>query len=636
MKKNVIKIISIIFVILFISITPLSGYIIGCNNKVYAAEVIATNAFAKFVIPIAALFSYEIMESKGIVDETKSKMENVVEIIEDMNKFKNAYWGLQTARVKATIYKMYTDLSNYEINKLLNTTFSASEFTHIQNEINDINFKIQNGEELSVQNLQGIGVYKLLAHYLGTNIEDFDIDIQKESIQVEGSSYYHYDIGTDKWLRLSVYQGFNSKFFELIGGNLIIKDNGYSSLTYDSGTDYFRHYLDYRLQLSNDYYLKIPSGDSYIRISTNNSGTGGIYSRKVTITDQSQLGLTRCSFGIYNNNDELVVNNTTIKNLRSFISFIQPYSANNLIDSDFYINAENYNFIRTIGIMLVGNITYLTAGFYAGDYALPGIYSEALDPDAGAIPDTNIDAERVIAQESATTSDTNISVEEDEEKGPTIIVLPDGGVAETSDVNVGENVGEDPEGIFEPDSDGWIFRIPILGTILKILRDILNALRDWFTRNPTVEQGTSGEPPGVDWGNFKNFFDIFWIFYYLIIIAILLLVKFLAVVMDILSIPANTALFDSYPALLQGLNYIKGLKVGGFNITLQQIFEYMFMVFFFIYIVTTLQKLYHVFTGVERQELRHNQRDIQIDKTSFSNEVQSNDLNNLMNGGNKK
>lgn len=147
---------------------------------------------------------------------------------------------------------------------------------------------------------------------------------------------------------------------------------------------------------------------------------------------------------------------------------------------------------------------------------------------------------------------------------------------------------------------------------------------------------TPDDDKGIDWGNFKSFFDIFWIFYYLIIIAILLLVKFLAVVMDILSIPANTALFDSYPAILQGLNYIKNLKVGGFNITLQQIFEYMFMVFFFIYIVTTLQKLYHVFTGVERQELRHNQKDIQIDKTSFSNEMQSNDLNNLMNGGNKK
>lgn len=138
---------------------------------------------------------------------------------------------------------------------------------------------------------------------------------------------------------------------------------------------------------------------------------------------------------------------------------------------------------------------------------------------------------------------------------------------------------------------------------------------------------TPDDDKGIDWGNFKNFFDIFWIFYYLIIIAILLLVKFLAVVMDILSIPANTALFDSYPALLQGLNYVKSLKVGGFNITLQQIFEYMFMVFFFIYIVTTLQKLYHVFTGVERQELRHNQRDIQIDKTSFSNEIPSNIYN---------
>lgn len=153
-------------------------------------------------------------------------------------------------------------------------------------------------------------------------------------------------------------------------------------------------------------------------------------------------------------------------------------------------------------------------------------------------------------------------------------------------------------------------------TILERIADridvLINKVDDFF--NP--ENKPPSDDNGTDWGNFKGFFDMFWIFYYLIIIAIILLVKFLAVVMSILNIPANTALFDSYPTILEGINYVKGLKVGGFDVTIQQIFEYMFMVFFFIFIVTTLQKLYHTYTGVERQIARE-EKNIRID----SNEI---------------
>ena len=211
---------------------------------------------------------------------------------------------------------------------------------------------------------------------------------------------------------------------------------------------------------------------------------------------------------------------------------------------------------------------------------------------------------------------------------------------------VGEDIAVDTGTQAEspPDSsgdvgEGWL-DIPILGTILSWLIKIWEMIKAIFDAIvQAIANPTPAPEPGTDWGNFKNFFDIFWIFYYLIIIAILLLVKFLAVVMSILNIPPNTALFDSYPTILEGINYVKGLKVGGFNITIQQIFEYMFMVFFFIYIVTTLQKLYHSFTGVERQELRHNQRDIQIDKTTFSNEMPLNNFNTMnivSDGQNKK
>lgn len=142
--------------------------------------------------------------------------------------------------------------------------------------------------------------------------------------------------------------------------------------------------------------------------------------------------------------------------------------------------------------------------------------------------------------------------------------------------------------------------------ILTSIRDkidvIIGKLDKFF--DPEENPNNNDNDNGIDWGNFKGLFDIFWIFYYLIILAIIILLKFFNVIMSLLDIPANTALFDSYPTMLDGLNYIKNIKVGGFNVTLQTIFEYMFTIFFFLYIVTTLQKLYHSFLGIERQSIK--------------------------------
>lgn len=209
----------------------------------------------------------------------------------------------------------------------------------------------------------------------------------------------------------------------------------------------------------------------------------------------------------------------------------------------------------------------------------------------------------------------------------------------TPDDNPGTDPGtnpvpEEPEPYPETPPNGnvgeWLLSIPILGDILRVLIDILNAVKrginiiidfvlEWlekiwsmlksiFDLLDNFFSSASSGGDGIDWGNFKGLFDIFYIFYYLIIIIIMILLKFLAVVWNMLSIPANSALFASYPTLLAGLNYIKNIKVGGFNITLFQVFEYMFTVFFFLFVVTVLQKLYHSFQGVERQQLREQNR----------------------------
>lgn len=146
----------------------------------------------------------------------------------------------------------------------------------------------------------------------------------------------------------------------------------------------------------------------------------------------------------------------------------------------------------------------------------------------------------------------------------------------------------------------------ILERIADKITEIADTVKEYF--NPDGDEPDK-EKDKTDWGNFKNFFDIFWIFYYLIILAIIILLKFFNVIMTILVIPANSELFIQYPTMLDGLNYIKSVKVGGFNITLQQIFEYMFTIFFFLFIVTTLQKLYHNFARIERQQIREEKKE---------------------------
>ncbi|MPN03499.1 hypothetical protein SDC9_150729 [bioreactor metagenome] len=125
---------------------------------------------------------------------------------------------------------------------------------------------------------------------------------------------------------------------------------------------------------------------------------------------------------------------------------------------------------------------------------------------------------------------------------------------------------------------------------------------------PAGTGGLGGTPPPTqfEWGDFGKFFDIFFIFIYFIVILILILLKFLQVVFSNLpNIPPNPELFNNYPTILEGVNFIKNLKVGGLSITVQQAFEYVFLIFFFIFILKQIRKLYgaYVYEENERSKL---------------------------------
>lgn len=190
----------------------------------------------------------------------------------------------------------------------------------------------------------------------------------------------------------------------------------------------------------------------------------------------------------------------------------------------------------------------------------------------------------------------------------------------------------DPSGVPQPKEE----ELPIIpdnpedneGKILVYLKSIFETItgirNDTSTiaenTSPATEGGGNGtyDPTdidtGFDWGNFRKFFDIIYIFIYFIIILILILVKFLGVVFtQLTAIPANSALFDSYPSILSGVNYIKNLKVGNLSITVHQAFEYIFMIFFFIFIIKQIRKLYGAYVYEETERERDNAKQMRLD-----------------------
>lgn len=154
----------------------------------------------------------------------------------------------------------------------------------------------------------------------------------------------------------------------------------------------------------------------------------------------------------------------------------------------------------------------------------------------------------------------------------------------------------------------------ILYFVAEAFKKISGIKQNTDISNPTIMglpsadgtgNGGTGTQTKFDWGDFSKFFDIFFIFIYFIVMLILILLKLLQVVFSNLpNIPANTELFDNYPTILDGVNYIKNLKVGGLSITVQQAFEYVFLIFFFIFILKQLRKLYGAYVYEENERSR--------------------------------
>lgn len=187
------------------------------------------------------------------------------------------------------------------------------------------------------------------------------------------------------------------------------------------------------------------------------------------------------------------------------------------------------------------------------------------------------------------------------------------------------NVPDNPD---EEDEDGKI--LVFLKNIFNKITGIRNDTATIVEKMPdTSTSGTGGTggidtsiPTGFEWGDFRRFFDVIFIFIYFIVILILILLKFLEIVFfNLVAIPANADLFNQYPAILSGINYIKNLQVGGLSITVHQAFEYVFLIFFFIFIIKQIRKLYGAFVLEENERERDARRDMKMDYYDKNNNV---------------
>lgn len=93
--------------------------------------------------------------------------------------------------------------------------------------------------------------------------------------------------------------------------------------------------------------------------------------------------------------------------------------------------------------------------------------------------------------------------------------------------------------------------------------DLTNAIEADAAAEAEFQQKYDDENGRQDYGDFKNFFDIFLIFFYLIVVAIKIMYAFYQVVLGLLTVSASTVGMNA--DIISGIDFVKNLEVLGIN-----------------------------------------------------------------------
>lgn len=624
MKNKLNKILCLTLALIILMFSPIGSYVQGENAKAYALETTIDDAIAKYLLPVSAFMAWQYNQALKGVSGAVATVTDLNNQIAQLDNYKAQLISSIPSASKAIVAYLYTSLTTDDINSALGTTYTPEQ---LQTLAAPYQSKLDSGTlGLTYDDIFGLGI----SHLFANSIKLYNNDYYNINKDITYELFNDCEIYTKSFSYSNTFyclkNDFNYEFLNLLGtcfvqSQIINEDSGMSKFTNIS--TYTFPNIRFRINSVTPLITTTIYADCNLVTAfetstlSNDDFYGDVYTRTDYLYIDYKVGDVWTNVKTYYG--------TSINiNLATLLNDIKSLTSIDLTDSEFY--STNYTITDIFNLMYEGSRVINSSGSISLPLTIPAVGVGYFAPDT-----TISDAERLITATGTTTNtyDLNIGTEsavnDDPDTNVSNPIISEITVAPT-DTTTYPNATVDtanpditiPEEA--PDTGGTfgegIFNIPILGAILAALQALWDLLKSLFDTLVNFFTTQSAETNGVDWGNFKGFFDIFYIFYYLIIIVILILLKFLVAVFGMINIPANTALFDSYPTMLAGINYLKNLKIGGFNITLQQIFEYMFTVFFFLFIVTVLQKLYHGFTSVERQQARES-RDIKVDTNIY-------------------
>lgn len=673
MKNKIFKIIALTLVILTIIYCPLNSFKQG--KEVFASVTLTAAALKilSVVIPIVATYICYNMYGSTFTDSVFTQTINKLNTMQE-----TIYKGLTLSAkliILATINKSKEDIKK-TIEELANelnitdTTIISNADTYSTSLANRSTIA---GDLLKYDDIKGLCIDGALAMIYGKVYENNDLF---NEIWFHGNSATFSDFGTGRY-DVTNFRVLNRGLVQKLSQNFTTVKTTYgmqnnatvacSTTVITSFLNSIKYTITYTMtdncypvtklvNLETTVYSADVSYDAFRQfVSTNYDIHSTTFDRNFYITVDKFYptgGADRIvnylDIGQELYNNDLIGFNNLVQNLSTFGTL----TANDTL----FVN----NFKKVVNDYLTANPTSLLYDVLnlrtVGTMSIPSTWEGGSTITIPFLPTESICNDKVLNNTSAkdkefVTPDVNVMPGETETdvKIGERTVGTETGVKEESPATPGNPaIPDNPDGKITDGTISWYLKIPVLGEILRALQELFNWLKsvlnfEWLkdlintiiSTIASVIEAIKNLPDSIkdniDWGRFKGFFDIFIILIFLLLILCKIFIKLLGVVASLLTVEASSTFFNQYPTILAGVNYIKGIKVPGINVTLFTVITYMFTVFFIIYVLKIIQAIYHSFVKQEDNEIRNAEKNIK--QNNRINRTNSDIASKFRNGG---
>ncbi|HCX61320.1 MAG TPA: hypothetical protein DHU59_02655, partial [Clostridiales bacterium] len=219
MKKKIYKIISLVFAILFILISPIGSYYNSKQSVAYAFEAVIDDATSKYVLPVAAYMLLRMQhELEGLGNTATVTINAVQQKIDELSANSAALMRSIPKQSKAIIAKVFTDMTTEQINTALGTTYTDLELDSLSAEVRS---QRQSGTLGSTyKNIYDLGI----AHIFASSVKLLSNNAFDKSLGIPvydylGESYRNVVVGSYEFRTKQHY--FNYEFLNSLGPVLL-------------------------------------------------------------------------------------------------------------------------------------------------------------------------------------------------------------------------------------------------------------------------------------------------------------------------------------------------------------------------------------------------------------------------------